>query len=40
MAVMKFAKKILSKILGVYTDFSRRFILENLQGLTNLKANI
>ena len=36
MAVMKIAKKILSKYWGVYTDLGDSF-LENLQGLTTLK---
>lgn len=36
MAVMKIAKKLLSKYLGVYTDLGDSF-LENLQGLTTLK---
>ena len=36
MAVMKIAKKLLSKYWGVYTDLGDSF-LENLQGLTTLK---
>ena len=36
MAVMKIAKKILSKYWGVYTDLGDSF-LENIQGLTTLK---
>lgn len=36
MAVMKIAKKLLSKYWGVYTDLGDLF-LENLQGLTTLK---
>ena len=36
MAVMKIAKKILSKYWGVYSDLGDSF-LENLQGLTTLK---
>ncbi|RGX04625.1 ABC transporter ATP-binding protein/permease [Paraclostridium sordellii] len=35
-AVMKFAKKILSKYWGIYTNLGDSF-LENLQGLTTLK---
>ena len=36
MAVMKIAKKLLSKYWGVYTDLGDS-VLENLQGLTTLK---
>lgn len=36
MAVMKIAKRLLSKYWGVYTDLGDSF-LENLQGLTTLK---
>ena len=36
MAVMKIAKKLLSKYWGIYTDLGDSF-LENLQGLTTLK---
>ena len=36
MAVMKIAKKLLSKYWGVYTNLGDSF-LENLQGLTTLK---
>ncbi|EPZ53962.1 multidrug resistance 1 domain protein [[Clostridium] sordellii ATCC 9714] len=33
---MKFAKKLLSKYWGIYTNLGDSF-LENLQGLTTLK---
>ena len=35
-AVQKFAKKLLSKYWGIYTELGDSF-LENLQGLTTLK---